>query len=125
MNLCRTGSRVAISSPTRRLLLVNRLALDRAAAQQAALLLREVRTRMNGAAIVPHQEIAELPDMLVDVFAALTDVIELAQDRIALHLAHALDARRHQPVDEQRPAAGVRMRDEHRVVVVRDGTDGA
>src|SRR5215813_1364065 len=102
------------------LLLVNRLALDGAAAQQAALLLREVRARMNGAPIVPHQEIAELPDMLVDVFAALADVIELAQNRIALVLTHALDARGHQPVDEQRLATSVGMRDEQRVVMVRD-----
>src|SRR6266545_4955766 len=126
MNSSNTGSRgfdMGVSPPDA--LLVQRLAFDGAAAKQATLLLRKVGAGVDRAAVVPHQEIAELPDVLEDEFASLADVVELFQDRIALLGAHALDARRHQPVDEQRLATGVGMRDENRVQVVRDPADVA
>src|SRR5262245_55386574 len=106
-------------------LLVERPAVDRAAAKQAALLLREVGARVDRAAVVPHQEIAELPDVLEDELAPLADVVELLEDGIALLGAQAFDARRHQPVDEQRLAAGVGMSGEDRVEPVRNAADVA
>ena len=60
-------------------LFVKWLAFDRAAAQQAALFLRKVGAGVDGAAVVPHQEVAELPDMFVDEFAPFADVVELLQ----------------------------------------------
>src|ERR1051325_5477889 len=106
-------------------LFVQRLAFDGAAPQQAPLLFRKVGAGMDGAAVVPHQEVAELPLVFEDEFAALADAVELVEDRVALGLVHALDPRRHQPVDEQRLAAGVRMRDEQRGAMVRDVADVA
>src|SRR5262249_11452143 len=95
-------------------------ALDGAAAQEPPLLLRKVGAGVDGAAVVPHQKVAELPDVLEDEFTALTDFIKLVEDGVALLPAHALDAGRHQPVDEQGFATSVGMRDERRVVVVRN-----
>src|SRR5262252_6289347 len=99
-------------------LFVERLALDGAAAEQAALVLRKVGPRVDGAAVVPHQEIAELPDVLVDELAPLADRVELLQDRVALRGVEAFDARGHEPVDEQGAASGVGVLDEYRVAMV-------
>src|SRR5262245_16211485 len=55
--------------------LMQRLTLHRAPAQQPPLLLRKVGARMDRAAIVPHQEIAELPHMLEDKLAPLADLV--------------------------------------------------
>src|SRR5260221_14629022 len=88
-------------------LFVQWFAFDRAAAKEARLVLGEVGPGMDGAAVVPHQEVAQLPDMLVDELAPLPDRVELLQDRVALPDTDAFDARRHQAVDEQRFAAGV------------------
>ena len=104
-------------------LFVQRLAFDSAAAKQAALLLRKIGPGMDGAAVIPHQKITELPHVLKDEFAPLTDVIKLVEDRIALLGAHALDAGRHQPIDEQCLAAGIGMRHENRMGVVRNAAD--
>src|SRR5712671_6972329 len=125
MNLSSTGSRGCGMGISRDASLVQRFAFDGAAAKQATLFLRKVGSRVNRAAVVPHQEIAELPDVLEDEFAPLADVVELLEDRIALLGAHVLDARRHEPIDEQRLAAGIGMRDENRVEVVRDPADVA
>jgi hypothetical protein len=57
------------------------------------------------------------------MFAPLADLVELLQDRIALAGLEPLDTRRHEAVDEQRLAASVRMRDEHRVMEMRDVAD--
>src|SRR5947209_10927723 len=103
--------------------LVQRFAFDGAAPKQATLLLGEVGAGVDGAAVVPHQEIAELPDVLEDELAPLADLVEPAEDFFALLRAHALDARRHQAVDEQRLAAAVGMRDENRMVGVREAAD--
>src|SRR5262245_51803391 len=47
-------------------LFVQRFAFDRAAAKQARFVLGEVGPGMDGATVVPHQKVAQLPDMLVD-----------------------------------------------------------
>src|SRR5215467_3548455 len=58
-----------------------RLTLNRAAAEKAAFVLRKVGPRMGRAAVVPHDEIAEPPDMFEDEFAPLADFVELIEDR--------------------------------------------
>src|ERR1700675_1962710 len=112
-------------SPDRKTSLVQRLAFDGATTQQTAFIFGKVGACMDGAAVVPHHEIAQLPDVLEDKFAAFADLVELVQYRGALRGVEALDARRHQPVDEQRLAAGIRMSDEHRVKMVRYAADVA
>ena len=57
-----------------------RLALDGAAAQQAALLLGKIGAGVDGAAVIPHQKIAELPDVLEDELAPLADLVKLVED---------------------------------------------
>src|ERR1700722_11970406 len=74
------------------------LAFDRAAPQQPVLLGRKPGPRVDGAAIVPHQDIAELPHMLVNELAPLAELVELFEDRVAFGAAHALDPRGHQTV---------------------------
>src|SRR5262245_31164493 len=128
MNFSKTGSRafdMGVSNRARRpgCLLVERAAFDGAAAKQAALLLREVGARVDRTAVVPHQAIGELPDVLEDELASLADVVELLQDGIALLGAQTLDARRHQPVDEQGLAAGAGMGGENRMNPVRNAAD--
>src|SRR6516162_4900196 len=126
MNESKTGSRCAGRfglAIARFPLFEQRLALDGTAAQQPSFLFGKIRAGVNGAAIVPHQKVAELPDMLEDVVAPLADLVKLIEDRVALGLAHALDARRHQAVDEQRLSTGVGMSDEDRMIVVRDARD--
>src|SRR5262245_59274538 len=80
---------------------------------------------MDGATVIPHQEIAEPPDVLEDELAALADLVELVQDRVVFLRVYPVDAGRHQPVDEQGFAPGVGMRDENWMVVVRDAADVA
>src|SRR5262245_62183700 len=63
---------------------VQRFAFDRAAAQQARLVLGKIGAGVDRATVVPHQEVAQLPDVLVDEFAPLADLVELLQDRVAL-----------------------------------------
>ena len=63
--------------------------------------------------------------MLVDEFAPLADVVELIEDRGAFRRIEAFERGRHQAVDEQRLASGVRMRGEDRMIVVRDVADVA
>src|ERR1700733_6959535 len=88
-------------------------------------MLRKIGSRMDGAAVVPHEEIPEFPHMLENELPSLADLIECVEHCCALLGADALDARRHQAVDEQRLAASVRVRDEHRVIVMRDAADVA
>src|SRR6476660_9615331 len=112
-------------SPDGETSLVQPFAFDRAATEQPALLLGKVGPRVDGAAVIPHHEIAELPYVLDDEFAPLADLVELVQHSGALLGGDAFDARRHQPVDEQRLTASIRMGDEHRVKVVRNAADVA
>src|SRR5262249_61083941 len=64
-------------------LFVQRFAFDRAAAKEAGLVLGKVGAGVDRAAVVPHQEGAQLPDMLVDELAPLPDLVELLQDPVA------------------------------------------
>src|SRR5262249_54464184 len=85
----------------------------------------KIGTGVDGATVIPHQEVAQLPDVLVDELAPFADRVELLQDRVALLNVDPFDPRRHQAVDEQRLAAGVGMRDEHGMIVMRDVADVA
>src|SRR4051812_14448405 len=76
------------------------------AAQQAALGGIEIGAGVQRAAIVPDQEIARPPDMLIDELRLLLMVEERGEQAPALLLRYALDLARHQAVDEQRLAAG-------------------
>src|SRR5262245_1133160 len=98
-------------------LLVERLAFYSTAAKQPALVLWKVRPRVDRAAVIPHQEIAEPPDVLVDELAPLADRVKLLQGRVALRGVEAFDTRGHEPVDEQRPPPGTGMADEYRVTM--------
>src|ERR1044071_2302630 len=98
MNFSNTGNRrlnILIS-----LSFVQRLAFDGATAQETALLLRKVGAGVDGAAIVPHQEVAEFPDVLEDEFAPLPDVVELIEDCVAFRLFEPFKPCRHETVDE-------------------------
>src|SRR5580704_13615406 len=97
--------------------------LNGATTQQAALAFRKVGPGVDRASVVPHQEVAELPDVLENEFAPLADLVKLLQDHVAFVRFEPFDARSHEPVDEQRFAPGVRMRDEHRVVMMRNAAD--
>src|SRR3954452_18190210 len=123
MNFSKTGNRAIDILISR--LLVQRLAFDGTAAQEPPLFLRKVSTRVDGAAIVPHQEIAELPDVLEDELAPLANIIELVEDRIALRLIEVFEPRGHQWVHEQRLSAGIGMGDEDGMHVVGDAADVA
>src|SRR5579863_8152251 len=68
--------------------LIQRLALDGAAAQEPPLLFWKIGAGVDGAAVVPHQEVAELPDMLENEIAALADLVELIEDDVALFVTH-------------------------------------
>src|SRR5258708_39916268 len=125
MNLSSTGIRGVTMVMLQDALFAQWLAFDGATAQQPALFLRKVGAGVDRAAVVPHQEIAELPDVFEDELAPLADLVKLIEDGVALGLVHAFDPRRHQPVDEQRLAAGVGVRDEQRMVVMRDAADVA
>src|SRR4051794_16753835 len=123
MNFSNTGRRVLdILTPH---LFVQRLAFDGAAAQQAPLFLRKVSARVDRAAVVPHQEIAKLPDVLEDELAPLADVIELVEDGIAFRLIEIFEPRGHQAVDKQRLSPGVGVADEDGMRVVGDAADVA
>ena len=78
---------------------------------------------VDGAAIVPHEKIAELPDMLVDELGPLADFVELIEDGATFVCRHAFNARRHEAVDEQAFAASFRMRDEHRMIAMRNAAE--
>src|SRR5579862_392374 len=60
-------------------LFMQRLAFNGAAAQQPSLFLREIGAGVDGAAIVPHQKVAELPDVLEDEIAAFADLVSCSR----------------------------------------------
>src|SRR5215471_15272549 len=76
--------------------------------QQAALAGGEIGARMQGAAVVPHQDVARPPDMLVDELSLLLVLEELLQERVALLPRQAVDLARHQAVHVERLAPGRR-----------------
>ncbi len=70
---------------------------------------------MGRAAVVPEEQVADAPDVLVDEIPLLGVVEHGVEQRAALFLRHVDDAGRHQPVDVDRLAAGVLIGAEHRV----------
>src|SRR5262245_8390678 len=74
------------------------LAEDGDAAQQAALGRREVGAGMQGAAIVPHQDVADAPDMFINELALLLVIEQRVQQLLALGRRQAFDGNGHQPV---------------------------
>ena len=81
---------------------------------------------MQRAAIVPHQDVAGPPHMLVDEARLLLMIEQRLQDRVAFRAGQAFDLARHQAVDVERLAARRRMRAHRRmpgrcpgIVVVR------
>src|SRR5258708_38447102 len=69
------------------------------AAQMPPLRRIEILARMDDAAIVPQEQVADAPAMGVDEIRAFLMVEQAAEDRLALARLHALDARCHQAVD--------------------------
>src|SRR5450631_1111387 len=105
MNSSNTGSPALAMAVLRSALFAKRSALDRATTQEAAFPFGKVGPRVDRAPVVPHQEVAQLPDVLKDEFRPLADFIELLEDRIALVRVEPFDAGGHEPVHEQRLAA--------------------
>src|SRR5262249_56063015 len=68
---------------------------------------------MQRAAIVPDQEVAGTPDMLVDEFTTLLVVEQDREQLVALVGGQPLDPHRHQAIDVKRLASGRRMRAHH------------
>src|SRR6266571_2949029 len=89
--------------------------LDRRSPHQPTLRRRKIRARMGRAAVIPEQEVADAPDVLVDKFLLFGVVEHGLEQRAALFLRHVDDADRHQPVDVDRLAVGVLIGAEHRV----------
>src|SRR5215217_1599299 len=87
------------------------------ASQQAPLAGGKIRARVQRAAIVPHQDVAGSPDMLVDELRLLLVVEELLQNRFALLARQAFDLARHQAIDVERLATCGRMRAHHRMPI--------
>src|SRR5262249_12825257 len=83
---------------------------DGHAAQQAAFARGKIRARMQRAAIIPHQDVVEAPDMLVDKFRLLLVGKQFLQECVAFFPWQALDPAGHQPVDIKCLAPGCGMR---------------
>ena len=101
------------------------IAFNRAATEKPAFVLGEAGPCVDSAAIVPHHEIAELPNVLEDELAPLANFVKLIEYRGTFLRAHTFDARRHQAVDEERLAPGVRVSDEDRMEMMRNAADVA
>src|ERR1700675_4813790 len=67
-----------------RWILVQRLAFDGAAAQRSALFARPIGARVQAREVVPHDEVARPPDVLVDDRRILGDREQPLQYRFAL-----------------------------------------
>src|SRR5712692_6574219 len=90
-------------------------ALDRRSPHQPALRRGEIRARVGRAAVVPEEELADAPNVLIDKLLPLGVVEHGLEQRGALFLRHVDDADRHQPVDVDRLAVGVLIGAENRV----------
>ena len=75
------------------------VALDHMAAQQPPFSVAEIRTRVQCAAVIPQDEIADAPLVGVDELFLLHVVKELVEQRTAFSFVHSFDRKRHQPVD--------------------------
>src|SRR5258706_607716 len=89
-------------------------ASDRRSPHQPTLRRRKIRARMRRAAVVPEEQAADAPDVLVAKFLLLGMVEHGVEQRAALFLRHVDEADRHQPVDVDRLAAGVLLGGEYR-----------
>src|SRR5262249_37998056 len=67
--------------------------------QQTPLSRVKIGARMQAEAIIPENEIAGCPDMLVDEFSLLLEVEQIAQQLIAFRLRNAFDPVGHQTID--------------------------
>src|SRR2546428_45596 len=74
-------------------------ALHGRAQHQAALGRGEISACMRRAAIVPKEEIAEPPDVLVDELSSLRVIEDGIEQRPALLVRHVDDADGHEPID--------------------------
>src|SRR5207237_2769330 len=86
------------------------LAQNSHAPQQPPLAGGEIRARMQRAAVVPHQDVAGPPRMLVDEAWVLLMIEQRLQDRVTLQTRQAFNLARHQAIDIERLAPGRRMR---------------
>src|SRR5438552_7031571 len=75
------------------------------APQEPSLVRGKIRAGVQRAAIVPHQQVARAPDVLVDELALLLVIEQLLQERIAFSPRQAFDLARHQTVDVKRLAS--------------------
>src|SRR5579863_7341835 len=96
----RTGSRPSIR-PDR--------ALNSGAKHQPPLGRGKVGAGVRGAAVVPQQEIADAPSVLVDELALLRVVVYRVEQPPTLVLGDIKHFHRHQPIDVDRFPAGVLM----------------
>src|SRR5215467_4157775 len=97
---------------------IKRLALDGAATQGAALLVRPVGARVQAGEIVPHDEVADPPDVLVDDCRVLGDLEQPLQQRLAFVARHTFDPHRVLAGDVKRLAPGAWIGDEDRLPAV-------
>src|SRR6516165_3806908 len=104
---------------------IKRLALDGAAAQGAALLARPVGARVQAGEIVPHDEVADPPDVLVDDCRVLGDLEQPLQQRLAFVARHTFDPHRVLAGDVQRLASGAWIGDENRLPAVMGALQAA
>src|SRR5205807_9686245 len=75
------------------------LAEDGHAPQQAPLAGGKICARVQCATVVPHQDVAGAPDMLVDELRLLLVVEELLKDCVAFLPRQTFDLARHQAID--------------------------
>src|SRR5580704_17851133 len=99
-------------------ILVQRLALDGAAAQRSALFARPIGAGVQAREVVPHDEVARPPDVLVDDGRILGDREQPLQQRFAFIAVHAFDPHRILAGDVERLAAGAGIGDEDRLGAV-------
>src|SRR4029077_9373387 len=97
---------------------IKRLALDGAAAQGAALLARPVGARVQAGEIVPHDEVADPPDVLVVDCRALSDLEQPLQQSLALVARHPFDPHLILAGDVKRLARRAWIGDEDRLPAV-------
>ena len=112
------------SSQSRRRNLTDVFSLDRNPPHHAAFTGVKISAGVHATPIVPHHQIADLPDMFVGEFWLFTVLKQLLQGLVALLLRQSVDDVRHQAVDVERLASRFRMRPGHRVIILwRVGID--
>ncbi len=93
------------------------LAEKREPPHQPSLGRAEVGARMQGAAIVPEQEVMRPPHVLVNELGPLLMIEQRAQEILALGARHILDRDRHQAVHIQSLPAGRRVSSDDRMPI--------